>query len=175
MVRLKWWGWLLLGVALMGGVGYLVAALLLFPAPLLPNEREVARVTGLGETEAQRELTRQDLVVAVTREPHPTAPSGAVVWQDPPAGVAVPRGAEVRLTVSSGRSLVAVPDVYGLDYGMAMRFLGLAGLRVDQTDSVDTKEVPHGYALGTSPEAGDSLTMGRGVVLRVARGNESEP
>ncbi len=154
----------------MAGVGYLVAALWLFPSPLLPSEREVPRVLGLGEDEAMRELRRAGFTaLAATREPHATASAGTVIWQDPPPGVATPRGSTVELTVSAGLLRVAVPDVRFLDYALAVRMILSAGLRVDGVDSITVKELPPGMALGTVPAMGDSVPLGRGVTLQLAR------
>jgi len=154
----------------MAGSGYLVAALYLFPAPLLPNEREVPRILGLSESAAREDLDRQGLETAVAaREPHPTADVDEVIWQDPVAGVAVPRGTRVSLVLSDGPPRVAVPDVHGFDELMARRLLAAAGLGVDGVDTVLLKDVPPGIAAGTQPAAGESLRVGRGVTLQLAR------
>ena len=161
----------MLGVALMAGVGYLLAALVLFPAPLLPNERAVPRLFGEPYAVARGELARVGLAVEVAgREPHPTAPVGAVVWQDPPPGVTVPRGATVSLTLSAGPPRAAVPDVRGLDADLAWRLLWGAGLRVEQVDTLPGSQQPAGVAVGTTPAAGDSVTAGGTVVLHLAKG-----
>jgi serine/threonine-protein kinase len=167
---LRWAVFLVLGVAVTAAAGYLVAALVFFPAPLLPNERQVARVTGMSEDEARRELLTQGLTAEVTgREPHPTLPPGAVLWQDPSAGIAVPRGTMVSLVLSAGVPRVLVPDVRGYDIEFAQRLLMAAGLRVDGIDSLDVKGVPSGAAGGTNPAAGDSVLIGRSVLLHIAR------
>lgn len=158
------------GVAAVGLAGYLVAALLLFPAPLLPNERAVQRLLGLSEEEARREIARGDLAIEIrAREPHPSVPAGYVIWQDPPPGVAVPRGTTVQLTLSSGPPLVAVPDIAGLDPEIAQRLLAAAGLGMDVGDSVTAKGIGRGLAARTEPPAGDSARLGTRVVLYLAR------
>lgn len=160
----------MVGIAAMAGAGYLVAALYLFPAPLLANEREVPRVLGLAEAAARADIGRQGLEAAVAaREPHPTADPGEVIWQDPVAGVAVPRGTRVTLVLSDGPPRVAVPDVRGFDEDLARRLLAAAGLTVDAVDSVLLKDVPTGVAAGTLPAAGESLQVGGGVTLQLAR------
>jgi len=153
-----------------GGAGYFVAALWLFPAPLLPNERQVARVGGLTESAARRALEQQGLTAdVVAREPSPNITQGAVIWQDPPPGVAVPRGHQVRLVLSAGLPVVAVPDVRGYDAEFAQRLLAAAGLRVDGIDTVDVKGVAPGAAGSTDPRAGDSVLVGRTIILHLAR------
>lgn len=167
---LRWALFLALGVAVTAAAGYLVAALVFFPAPLLPNERQVARVSGMSEDEARRELEKLGLVAEVIgREPHPTLPPGTVLWQDPTAGIAVPRGTTVTLVLSSGVPRVVVPDVRGFDIEIAQRMLAAAGLRVDGMDSLDVKGVPSGLAGSTFPAAGDSVIIGRSLMLHIAR------
>ena len=154
----------------MAGAGYLLAALVLFPSPLLPNERQVTRVIGLGADEARRELEERGLAVEIAgTEPHPTAAGGIVTWQDPAEGTAVPRGSVVTLTVSGGPPRVMVPDVRGLDLDLAQRLVLAAGLTVSAVDSVDEKSVMSGVAVGTDPAARDSLPMGRSVVIHLSR------
>src|SRR5256884_7543869 len=46
-------------------------------------------------------------------EPHPTAPQGTIVWQDPPPGVSAPAGLRVTLVSSEGPPKIPVPDVAG--------------------------------------------------------------
>lgn len=163
--------WLAGGVAVTAGVGYLVAALVLFPAPLLPNERVVPRLLGESYVLAETEVTRGGLAAEIAgREPHPTAPAGTVTWQDPPPGVAAPRGTTVSLTLSAGPPRAAVPSVRGLDPELAQRLLWGAGLRVEQVDSIAGSQQPAGVAVGTTPPAGDSLRLNGSVVLHLSRG-----
>ena len=79
-----------------------------------------------------------------------------------------------------GRERASAPDstdtdpptascVRGYDEDIARQLLAAAGLRVDGVDSVDTKDTPTGLAGGTSPGAGDRLTIGRAVLLHLAR------
>jgi serine/threonine-protein kinase len=159
------------GVAVMAGAGYLLAALVLFPAPLLPNERAVPRLIGEPYAVAQGDLRRLGLAAEVAgHEPSVDARVGIVVWQDPPPGVAVTRGAVVSLTLSEGRPRAAVPDVRGLDADLARRLLWGAGLRVELADTVPGTQQPAGSAAGTTPNAGDSVTTGGTVVLHLSKG-----
>jgi beta-lactam-binding protein with PASTA domain len=158
------------GVALTALGGYLVAALLFFPAPLLSDERQVPRVIGSTVEEAQAALRAVGLRTEIAdRAPHPTYDAGLVTWQDPPPGVAAPRGSAVALTVSEGALRRIVPDVRGLDSDLAQRLLWSAGLTVGSVDTVPGP-LPAGVAAGTNPPAGDSLTTGSSVRLHVARG-----
>ena len=162
--------WLAGGVAATALAGYLVAAVLIFPAPLLPSERQVPRVIGSPVDEAQRVLHSGGFRAEVADSaPHPTYAPGTVTWQDPSPGVAAPRGSTVALTLSEGAPQRVVPDVRGLDPELARRLLGAAGLAVGRVDTVPGT-LPAGVAAATDPGAGDSVGAGSNVVLQVSRG-----
>jgi serine/threonine-protein kinase len=161
--------WLIGGIALMAGGGYLVAAVWLFPAPLLPSERVIPRVLGMSEREAARLLAQAGFRAERSSEPHPVTGAGIVTWQDPPPGVAAQRDAAVQIAVSSGPPRAAVPNVAGMDLDLAERLLRAVGLRVEGVDTVAVKGRAPGTAAGTTPAAGDSVTLGRGVIVHLAR------
>jgi beta-lactam-binding protein with PASTA domain len=162
--------WVAAGVAATTLAGYLVAALVLDPAPLLPNERAVPRVMGTSADDAARTLQRRGLRSEIAdHERNPVVPAGLVAWQDPPPGVAVPRGSAVALTVSDGPPRLAVPDVRGLDADLAQQMLRAAGIEVDRVDTV-ASPLPTLVAVATTPAATESVTAGSRVVLHLARG-----
>jgi serine/threonine-protein kinase len=149
-----------------------VAALLIFPAPLLPSERRVPRVIGAPVYEAQQALRVQGFRSEIADSaPHPTYAGGLVTWQDPPPGAAAPRGSVVSLTVSEGTPRGVVPDVRGLDAELAQRLLLAAGLSVGSVDSVPGT-LAAGVAVATEPAAGDSVTSGSSVRLHLAKGTK---
>jgi beta-lactam-binding protein with PASTA domain len=153
-------------------VGYLLAALFLFPVPLLPSEREVPRLIGATAADAEVTLERFGLKSEIAdRERHPTLAAGSVMWQDPAPGVAVPRGTIVALTLSEGPPRVAVPDVRALDADLAQRLLGAAGITVAIVDTV-ASQLPAGLAAGTAPGARDSVAVGSAVILHLSRGSK---
>lgn len=161
------WALICLGAIL---VGYLMAYLVLFPAPLLPGHQEVPRVLGLTLAEAQAEVTKAHLqVIEGGADPHPTAAQGTVIWQDPPAGVIAPEGLKVTLVVSAGPPKIPVPDVSGLEAVLAQRLVAAAGLTVSQVESVQAA-APQGLAMMTRPPAGTALAPGAGLALVVSRG-----
>jgi beta-lactam-binding protein with PASTA domain len=167
----RWIGLLAGGVAATALAGYLVAALLLFPAPFLSHDREVPRVIGATEDDAARALEKKGLKSEVAdRRRHATIAAGRVTWQDPAPGVAVPGGTVVSLTVSAGMLRTAVPDVHGLDAGLAQQLIWAAGLSVASVDSVASDQ-PAGVAVSTAPAAHDSMTTGGSVRLHLSRGS----
>jgi serine/threonine-protein kinase len=150
--------------------GYLTAYLILFPAPILPGHQEVPRVLGLALSEAQSEIQKAQLQVTDGgAEPHPTAPQGEVIWQDPPPGLIAPEGTKVTLVSSAGPPKIPVPDVAGLELGLAQSLVAAAGLVVSQVESVQAATAP-GLAMLTRPPAGTALAPGAGLTIVVSRG-----
>jgi eukaryotic-like serine/threonine-protein kinase len=160
------------GLALLGSLlaGYLTAYLLLFPAPLLHGHGVVPRVLGLSLQEASDQLQKAGLQVQDGgSEPHPNAPQGTIVWQDPPSGVSAPAGLRVTLVSSGGPPKIAVPDVAGLEGGLARRLIAAAGLTVAQVESVQAA-APPGIVMLTRPAATSVLSPGAPVTVVVSRG-----
>ncbi len=161
--------WVLAGLGALIA-GYLMAYLVLFPAPILAGHQVVPRVLGLSLAEAQVQVTQAKLVVADGgADPHPTAPQGTVIWQDPPPGVIARDGLKVTLVVSAGPPKIPVPDVAKLDAALAQQLVAAAGLTVSQVESVQA-DAPPGRAMLTRPPAGTALAPGAGVALVVSRG-----
>jgi serine/threonine-protein kinase len=150
--------------------GYLLAALVFFPAPIFTSSTSIPRVLGASEEQARETLGAAGFGVgSVERSPHPTVPAGAVIWQDPPADVVAPEATEVSLLISSGPQRVPVPDVAGYDAQHARMLLEGAGLRIGSTESTQAP-TPRNVAVNTRPPAGTTLPPGSEVVLVVSVG-----
>lgn len=163
---LRWAFWL----AVAGGIGYLVAALIVFPSPIFPHHQQVPRVLGLPVDEARQAISAAHLgTLDNGTETHPSAPVGTVIWQDPPPGVEAPANLRVALVTSAGPQRVPVPDVAGLDAGLASKLIAAAGLTVSRVESV-AAAVPTGQTMLTRPAAATALVPGSGVGLVVSRG-----
>src|SRR5467141_4956618 len=168
------WTWLGISVGMVLA-GYLTAYLILFPAPILPGHQAVPRVLGLTIPEAQAEIQKSKLQVTEGgAEPHPTAPAGIVIWQDPPPGVVAPEGTKVTLVSSAGPPKIPVPDVSRLDATLAQSLIAAAGLVVSQVESVQADSLA-GLAMLTRPTAGTALVPGAGVTIVVSRGAPTIP
>jgi serine/threonine-protein kinase len=93
-----------------------------------------------------------------------TVPNGQVIGTDPPAGAEVERGSTVRVLVSKGQELIAVPDVSGRSVEEAAASLEAAGLAVSGVTGN-----PRGVVLATDPPAGEQVPRGTGVVIFARR------
>jgi serine/threonine-protein kinase len=151
-------------------LGYVIAALVLFPAPILASNVPVPRLLGMERSAALQALADAGLAVGDTQTTtHPEAAPDAVVWQDPPAGTAVPPRTSVDVTLSGGPQRVPVPDLVGYDAVLATQLIAAAGLRVRSIDSTQAP-VPRGVVVNTRPPAGSTLLPGNGVTLVVSVG-----
>jgi beta-lactam-binding protein with PASTA domain len=158
------------GVALTALAGYLVAAVLIFPAPLLPSERRVPRVIAAPEDEARRALREAGFRTELADSaPHAVYAAGVVSWQDPSPGTAAPRGSTVSLTLSEGTPQRVVPDVRDLDPELAQRLLAAAGFAVGRVDTVPGT-LAAGVVAGTYPPAGAAVRAGTNLVLQISKG-----
>lgn len=161
------WAGGLLGAFL---VGYVIAATVLFPAPIFARTAAVPRVIGMPQERAEATLTGAGLqVAAVTTEPHASIERGSVIWQDPPEGIAVPQGQAVSLVVSSGPQRIPVPDVSGYDVSLAKQLVAAAGLRTGSVESTQAP-APAGVVINSRPPAGGTLLPGTEITLVVSVG-----
>lgn len=150
--------------------GYLVAAFWFFPAPLFSESVAVPRVIDLDASVAEERLVAAGLRVRREGEmPHPRLASGTVIWQDPPPYSEIGSGAQVQLMVSSGPPELAIPDIEGLDAGLALKVLTAAGLNLQGVDSV-SNAAPKGTALATRPVAGVTRSPTDPITLVVSSG-----
>ena len=162
----------LVEVGVFGGaalVGYLIAALFLFRAPIFAARATVPRVIGLNVDSAHGSLARSELKSKETeRVPHPRAPVGQVIWQDPPPDMVVTQGTTVDLSVSAGAQRVPVPDIAGYDGEFARLLIESAGLTAG-LEAAQTA-VPKGVAVNSRPPAGTALVPGTRVTVVVSVG-----
>ncbi len=150
-------------------LGYAVAALVLFPAPIFASSKSVPRVIGMTFDAARQAIGDAGLTAERAEDVrHATAPAGTVVWQDPPAGVVVPQSSGVQLSVSQGPQRIPVPDVVGYEEPIATTLVEAAGLRV-LVDAAQTA-APKGVVVNTRPPAGRPLIPGTRVTLVVSAG-----
>jgi serine/threonine-protein kinase len=164
---------LLIGLGTVVGafvIGYVVAALVIFPAPIFASEKTVPRLLDMDAEGARMALEALGLNTGdVATVNHPSAPRGAVVWQDPPPGVAVPERTSVAMEVSSGPQRIPVPDLAGYDVGLARTMLESAGLQVGALETTQAP-LPKDVVIVTRPAAGTALTPESRVTLVVSLG-----
>ena len=169
---LRFWIPAVLGALLLPfGIGYLLAAFVLFPAPRTEPVAgiPVPALRGLSTTAAERALAEAGLGrLVVTRFPNPRAPEGEVVAQSPLPGQQWRSGADVRVGVSSGAPRSPVPDVLGETADRAEQALRRAGFEVTRTDV--ESPIAAGRVVSLEPAVGAEVRLPATVELRVSLG-----
>ena len=156
------WKWIiaaLLAMAVAGAVAFFLTR---------PDEVEVPSVTGQEVGVATTLLESQGFDVDIETRPN-AAPPDSVTEQDPIAGEKVDEGSTIVLTVSSGPSIVEVPNVAGQTLRQARTALESAGLIVNPAFRFNDT-VPKDRVIGTEPAAGTRLQTGAGITLVVSKG-----
>jgi ribulose-phosphate 3-epimerase len=150
-------------------VGYLIAAVALFPAPIFTASTTVPDLVGLTEEAAVDLLEGRALAPGdIESVNHAAAPPGQIVWHDPPPGIVVTEGTTVQLSVSQGPRLIPVPDVANYTGELAALLIESAGLEV-RIDSILTA-APRGIAVNTRPATGSPRRPGDTIRLLVSVG-----
>jgi beta-lactam-binding protein with PASTA domain/tRNA A-37 threonylcarbamoyl transferase component Bud32 len=128
----------------------------------------VPAVVGQDVDTARRILERAGFVVQTSTRADEQVAADRVVDQDPAGGTEAPKGSTIQLTVSEGKTKVAVPNVVGQDASSARDDIANAGLRVKTVQqSSDRSE---GTVLSTSPPPGTQVAQGSTVTLAVSSG-----
>jgi beta-lactam-binding protein with PASTA domain len=170
------WRAFLRDLALIAGtfiLGYGISALWLSRGSVFSSDHSLPRVLELPEAQARKKLTDLGFRPRLEGErTNDSFPQGVVIWQDPPAGMVLEPNSVVQLTVSSGPSLVAVPDIIGLNVPQAGKILSAAGVRIGTVDTLPGGD-ERGVVLATRPAAGVGRPRGAAIHLVVSRGPES--
>jgi eukaryotic-like serine/threonine-protein kinase len=134
---------------------------------------EVPNVVGRPLEEAERTLETFGLQATTEAQVHDdTIPAGSVVSQVPGGNQLVAPDTVVRLTISRGPELVAVPEVTDMTLDEARRALRAAGFVPGSVSREPSDDVAEDVVLRTEPPAGTELPAGREVALVVSSGQE---
>jgi eukaryotic-like serine/threonine-protein kinase len=176
-----WWIWLLalLGVVLLGAIGFLAANLLSGPAEPTP-EPTAAQVTvpeceDVALTALRTQAAALDLEVRTEQEASEDIEEGRVIRCDPVSGDLVDEGSTLVAYVSSGADEVAVPRLRGQTLDQARQTLSDAGLSVGAIDRVPDPSVPDGSVISSNPAEGVDVPSGEQVDLVISTGPTPSP
>ena len=134
------------------------------------NSRIVPDVTGMTYERASEELIAQDLVPVRVEESSVEVAEGNVIRTDPDTDVSVEVNQEIRVYVSTGQELAAVPTLAGLTQEAATQALEQVGLRVGTVTSRNDPTLSAGTVISADPATGDEVAVGSSVDLVVATG-----
>jgi len=163
-------------VLLLFAAGALVAGWRVISGYLSVAEVGVPDLRGKPFTQAQEELERLGLSIAVLRREYSDRyPMNAVVDQDPPPGQRVRTGRVVQVVLSQGRQLVEVPDVAHRPLEEARLLIAQARLRLGSVLEDYDDRIPKGVVVSQDPPAGSQVRRWSPVNLVVSKGPELMP
>jgi serine/threonine-protein kinase len=139
-----------------------------------PNLVPVPNVTGDTREAAQAALTEAGFEVRVEKTYHDTVPQGRVIEQSPDADARHEVGRPVTITVSRGRTPVAVPDVTGLTESEATAILRAANVSVRVLEEFSTT-VERDRVISQQPSAQETIREGGTVTVVVSKGPRRFP
>lgn len=151
----------------------LVAGGLFWWANGLSGDVEVPPLVGETRDDAVRQLESRGLVADIAEEPNAEVDAGRVAAQNPEAGEKLSEGDSVRLTVSTGRETVEVPDVVGRTEQEARFILAATDLEVT-VESVENADAPSGTVATQNPAAREEAAKGTTVLIQVSIGPGEE-
>ena len=176
-----WWIWLLavLGVVLLGAIGFL-AAQLLADAPGPTPTPSAAQVTvpdceDVALTTLRSQARDAGLVVDTESEPSEDIEQGRVIRCNPASGASVDDGSTLIVYVSSGADSVPVPRLRGQTLDQAQTTLAGVGLSVGALDREPDPTVPEGSVITSDPAEGVDVEPGSQVDLVISTGPTPSP
>ena len=136
-------------------------------AILVPN------VAGMDNVSAAVAIANAGLAVQPQTEPSETIAEGLVTRTQPPAGTQVAEGSQVFVYVSSGPSVVLMPDLTGLDPTTALIQLDTLGMTAQVVTVAPLPDETPGLIVSHAPSAGMPITPSSVLTLYVT--GEPEP
>ena len=131
------------------------------------DSKQVPSVVGSSLSTAVNRLQQADFKSSIIRSTHPER-AGIVFAQNPSASTEAEKGSVVRLAVSNGPGLIAVPSAVGQSDAAARQSLVGAGLQVTEA-RVFSSQAP-GTVIAQDPPAGEKVASGQSVRINVSKG-----
>jgi serine/threonine-protein kinase len=129
----------------------------------------VPSVIGLTLPVAERQIQQSKLKIGrIIQQASLVYPTGHVIRTDPQAGQTPPVGTAVTIIVSTGKPLVAVPDVGGDSEAAAKAALSAAGFSSITTSTQPSSAVKQGDVINTIPGAGTKVATSTTIDLVLA-------
>lgn len=125
-------------------------------------------VVGMALLDARRLAGQHGLRLVVSVWETKIGPWGLILSQHPAAGSTIRRGERVHVVVA-GRPHLVVPDVAGLESGVAMERLRRAGLQPVHGAQRSSRSIPDGHVVATRPRAGTLVVDGSSIVVETSK------
>ncbi|MBP3392827.1 MAG: PASTA domain-containing protein [Clostridia bacterium] len=136
-----------------------------------PKPFDMPNVVGMTWANAEKLLKDKGLNVSTTYENSSTVAENTVLRQDIAEKQQVCKGDKVTLTVSSGKPVIAVPNVVGKKLTDAKTTLTGKKFKVEDYEMYHNT-VPAGTVISQNPEAGTSQIEGTTIKVFVSKGKE---
>jgi serine/threonine-protein kinase len=120
--------------------------------------------------EALSSINSAGLTIARKDEPSATVALDTIISTVPASGSKVEVGSEVLVSVSTGSTLVPVPNITGMPLAAAKLALTKAGLAVGTTTSVPSALAPKGGVVAAIPAVAAEVPAGTLINLSVSNG-----
>jgi serine/threonine-protein kinase len=134
-----------------------------------PPQTEVPSCDTLTESDCVTRITGAGFTPQVAQEASGTVEEGRVTRTDPAAGTLADNGATIRIFVSTGPEVKAVPPVVGLGEAAATAALQNAGFRVSvQQEARPTGDPEIGRVVAQNPAGNSNAEAGTTVTITVA-------
>nr|MBA3586359.1 Stk1 family PASTA domain-containing Ser/Thr kinase [Chloroflexota bacterium] len=177
-----WWIWLLavLGIVLLGAIGFLAAQLLgggdvtRTPGPSTALV-SVPECEGVSLTTLRGQLIELGLDPEEDAENSEEVDEGDVIRCEPESGEQVAEGSALRVFVSSGEEEVRVPSLRGQTQAQAEATLRDFDLTVGEVDVEQDPAIPDGSVITSDPPAGNTVAVRSQVSLVVSSGPTPSP
>ncbi|MFY9586003.1 MAG: PASTA domain-containing protein, partial [Actinomycetota bacterium] len=167
-------GWILLALIMLAIAGVVTWAIL-SALNKAPETFAIPSVVGQKEEEAVQSLEAAGFTnIDVDHVESDTVAAGLVIDQNPESGEH-PKDTLVRLRVSSGRGLTAVPALKGKTIAEATKLLTDAGLELGRQTPVVSSEQDKGKVIGSNPGSGVEVRRGTKVNVSVGKGPDTAP
>jgi eukaryotic-like serine/threonine-protein kinase len=134
-----------------------------------PGTVRVPSLAGLRPKQVVNRLENRDLTAELEERPSDTVQVGLAIRSVPGAGEVVERGEQIKVFISSGPELVAVPNVVGLSRESAEDRISDAGLAPGQIVEQESEEA-EGEVLLQDPASGSDVERGTAINLTVSTG-----
>ena len=128
----------------------------------------VPNVVGMTRVDAEHALEQAGFDVGEVATRAGTAPFGEVLETRPGGGARATQPGPVSLVVSGGPTTLQVPEVVGKNFRDARTMLQQLGLRVGLVTIDSTAMEPANTVVAQSPEAGQPVSAGSTVSLRIS-------
>lgn len=138
------------------------------------NSVIVPEVENRPRNEVVKELEDLGLLVTVNEEANPDIERNNAIRINPAPGSELQKNASVTLTVSSGKEIIDVPDITGMNLDQAAQILEEAGLELNSDISERNDEAPAGEVIQQNPAGGTQLSKGSKVRVTVSKGIEKK-